>query len=144
MAVAVAVMIAVPVVPGDVSIGAMPPSDPLSGLLTVAVPYEAAHVHVEGQSESTVQLVTMAWQLPGKEVVVVHTGVVGVPASNAGEGGGTGDSPEPPPPPVPDDAVPVPPELPAEPEPEQLPIVLGWHTKPSPQSVSALHGSCHL
>jgi hypothetical protein len=37
--------------------------------------------------------------------------------------------------------------LPAEPEPpepEQLPITEGWQAKPSPQSASTLHGSCHL
>jgi hypothetical protein len=69
----------------------------------------------------------------------VHTVVV--PPSIAGVGGGAGSSPEPVPPPVPDDAEP----LEAEPDdPEHMPLVVGWHTKPSPQSASALQGKLHL
>jgi hypothetical protein len=48
--------------------------------------------------------------------------------------------------PLPDDPLPFdPPDDVATPlELEQLPITDGWQAKPSPQSASALHGSCHL
>ena len=144
VAVEVAVATGVLVVVGGLLTGAAPASFALGVLLTVVGTGDATQVQVEGQSESRVQLVTLAWQLPGKDVVVVHKGAVVVPASGAGLEGGAGSAPEPLPPPVPDeeDAVPVPPET--GPDPEQLPIVVGWHAKPSPQSASALQGSCHL
>jgi hypothetical protein len=70
----------------------------------------------------------------------VHT--TEVPPSGAGLGG-KASPPEPLPPPAPDDEVVEP--LPALPDPpEHIPMVVGWHSKPSPQSASALQGSCHL
>jgi hypothetical protein len=151
---AVPVATAVPVVAGGTAtgVGAMPPSVapfpvPPLALPPVAIPYEeeATHAHVEGHSESVVQVVTLDWQVPGNEVVVVHTGaVVGAPASSEIVGGGVERSSDPLPPPVPDEVVPEPTALPPEEPDPQLPIVLGWHMKPSPQSVSALHGRSHL
>ena len=78
--------------------------------------------------------------------MVVHTTGSGATPASVGEAGVV-VVPEPPPAPeleepalaLPDDAVPVPP---AEPLPEQLPMTEGWQAKPSPQSASALHGSC--
>jgi hypothetical protein len=101
-------------------------------------------VKTEGQSESVVQVGTLGWQLPGKDVVVVHTGVVVVaPASNVVFKGGIAVSPLPPP--TPELAPPVVPGATATPAlAEHIPMTVGWHAKPLPQSASALHGSCHL
>jgi hypothetical protein len=91
-------------------------------------------VHSNGQSLSVVQVGFSGWHVPGNDVVV--TQVLVVPASAA-----TGGSAAPLPPPTPDETVP-PLALPAEAE--HTPWVSGWQTKPSPQSVLALHGSSHL
>ena len=68
--------------------------------------------------------------------------MVVVPPSGTGLEGGKASPPEPLSPPLPDDEDAEP--LEAEPDPEHMPIVVGWHAKPSPQSASALQGSCHL
>jgi hypothetical protein len=89
---------------------------------------------------STVQVVTFGWQKPGYEVVVVHMGSCAPASGAAGGGGGGAPVPDPPPLPVPEEA-----PLPTVPEPpEQAPETVGLHEKPSPQSESRLHGSCHL
>jgi hypothetical protein len=105
---------------------------------------ESTQVKTEGQSESVVHVGTLGWQLPGKDVVVVHTGVdVVAPASNGVLKGGVADSPLPPP--EPELAPPVVPCGTATPElAEHIVMTVGWHAKPLPQSASALHGSCHL
>ena len=105
---------------------------------------ESTQVKTEGQSESMAHVGTWGWQLPGKDVVVVHTGVdVVAPASNDILKGGVAVSPLPP-----SEPELAPPEVPCEtatPElAEHLAVTVGWHAKPLPQSASALHGSCHL
>jgi hypothetical protein len=138
--VVVAVPTAVPVVLGGSGVGAAPASTAIGPLLTAVGGFQSTHFQIEGQSESTAQLVTSTWQEPGNEVVVTHTGTE-VPASATGKRGGAGRAPEPLPPPVPDEED-EPPET--GPDPEHIPIVVGWHTKPVPQSASALQASCHL
>jgi len=88
------------------------------------------HNQVEGQSASVAHVAAAALHHPGKAVVVVHMSGCDAPTSN-----GASEAV----------ALPVPPELPDTPEPpEQVPDTDGWHTKPLPQSTSALQGSCHL
>jgi hypothetical protein len=111
----------------------------------------AAQVHGAGQSASLVQVVTLDWQVPGYEVEVVQIGSLPVPASaGTGVAGGTGTPSPADPPPAPEaapaladpglaDPVPVAPGLDAE----QVVVLTGWQTKPSPQSASRLHGNCH-
>jgi hypothetical protein len=141
----VLVATAVPVVAGGIAtgVGALPPSVPPLELPPVTIPYEGAtQVNVAGQSASALQGLYSAWQVPGNEVVVVHTGPGTGPASNETTGSGEGSPPEPLAPPVGAEVVPLPEELPPdEPDPEQLPLVVGWHTKPSPQSVLTLHAT---
>jgi len=114
-----------------------PPPDPTT---------DSTQIQFEGQSESTLQLVALAWQYPGNEVSTLHSGAVGVPASRGRDGGvGSGTSTPPLAPPTPEPAEPVAvlvPVLPATPE--QAVVTFGWQTKPAPQSASALQGSCHL
>ena len=138
--VVVAVPTAVPVVIGGTGVGAAPASIAIGPLLTAVGGFQSTHFQIEGQSESTAQLMTSTWQEPGNDVVVTHTGAE-VPASTAGKRGGAEGAPEPLPPPAPDEED-EPPE--AELDPEHIPVVVGWHTKPVPQSASALQGSCHL
>ena len=155
--VAVEVAVAVPVAAGVGKATMTPASGIGCGGLTPITEAWATHFHTEGQSESDMHVVTLAWQLPGKLVVVVHTGALVTPASIAtGRGAGVPEAP-----PVPEDVpppalVPAPelPEpalaLPAEPvaavpvpvDTEHTPITEGWQTNPSPQSESALHGNC--
>jgi hypothetical protein len=99
-------------------------------------------VHGNGQSLSVVQAGFSGWHVPGNDVVV--TQVLVVPAST-----GAGGIAMLLPPPAPDELdVPLPAEtvLPLAPpaEAEHVPWVAGWHTKPSPQSELALHGSSDL
>jgi len=141
--VVVAVPTAVPVVTGGTGVGAAPASTAMGPLLTAVGGFESTHFQIEGQSVSVVQLAALAWQEPGNEVVVTHTGAE-VPASDTGKGGGAGGAPEPLPPPVPDEEPDDDEPLPAEPDPEHHPIVVGWQTKPVPQSASALQGKSHM
>ena len=117
----------------------------------------SVHFQVDGQSLSVVQVVALDEQYPGKELVVVQLDTVPpsrgptptVPASTR-----TGSDPpstealDDPVEAAPAVACPVPtlvdPPLPTAPPPEQPPITLGSHAKPSPQSALALHGNCHL
>ena len=119
------------------------------------------HVQTAGQSESTLQVVALGWQYPGNDVVVVHVVVgslVTVPPSTLSGGVGatagrvdTAAPPapdaDPPPPDVPADEVPVagggetPETVPFD---EHEPPTDGLQTKSAPQSLSALHGNCHL
>lgn len=101
----------------------------------------AAQVQPLGQSPSVAQVVARGAHEPGNEVVVMHSGV---PASSPGEV---------PPPlfvaPVASPALlapPFPPASGAVPRDVllQAPETVGWQTNPSPQSLSKLHGSCHL
>jgi hypothetical protein len=71
----------------------------MAGRSTGAPTTSSTHFHDDGQSASAVHVLTLARQLPGKLVVVVHTGAVATPASIWIGGGGTG-VPEPPPAPV--------------------------------------------
>jgi hypothetical protein len=82
---------------------------------------------------STVQVVAFARQEPGNDVVV---GQLGAPASAAG---GNDEPPLLAAPPLPLDVD----ETPRDDVP-QPPDTLGWQTNASPQSLSALQGSCHL
>jgi hypothetical protein len=117
-------------------------------MVTVA----GAQVQGAGQSASLLQLVAFDWQVPGYEGALVQVGGEAMPASRLRAGGGTATgvlvSPDPPAPPdafpPPELAVPVP-TLPGVlgADPEHTVDVVGWHRKPSPQSASALHGSCH-
>jgi hypothetical protein len=86
--------------------------------------------------------------------VVVHTGALPLLVSGASRVGAEPDAPPVPaldePLPALPDEVPVLPAvpLPVEPvstgvPPEQVPTTEGWHTKPSPQSASALQGNSH-
>jgi hypothetical protein len=87
---------------------------------------------------SVAQVAVMTWHHPGNDVVVVQLSGGDPAAFGASDGGGV---PSPPVLPVPSDPA-VPPVTPDPPE--QEPYTDGWHTKPLPQSVSALQGSCHL
>jgi len=125
-------------------VGAMfaPPSIAMGPLLMVVGTLKSMHLNTEGQSESTAQVATLGRHDPGKDVVVTHTGSGMVPAS-AVVGGASGvlAEPVPLPPPAPDEE---PPPLAAGPELEQVPMVAGWHAKPSPQSKSTLQGRSHV
>ena len=68
---------------GGVRVVAAPASIAMGPLLTV-VRVETTHVQTEGQSASEVQLVTLAWQDPGKDWVVTQTGVGAGPPSETG------------------------------------------------------------
>jgi len=102
-----------------------------------------------GQSASMEQVLTFNWQVPGNEVEVVQTGWLAVPASAVAVGG-TGGISAPEAPPVPEVDPPLAFPVPAVPppvapglDPEHVPRTVGWQTKPSPQSPSALHGKLH-
>jgi hypothetical protein len=108
----------------------------------------ATQVQSAGQSASVAQVAVFNWQVPGYEVEVVQTGWPAAPASVAE--GGTGRSHAPDPPPVPALEPPLAAPVPAEPPPVapgpeavQVPRVVGWQAKPSPQSPSALQGKLH-
>ena len=96
------------------------------------------------------QAVTFDRQLPGYDVELVHAPVDTTPASGLTGGGGTAiplDVPAPGLVPPPEVAVPLAVPVPTLPgvlgvEPEQVVIVVGWQRNPSPQSASALQGSC--
>jgi hypothetical protein len=107
------------------------------------VGYASTHVQLAGQSESTVHVLALGAQYPGKEVVVVHMsgGAVPAPPAVPSVPPTLGILASAPPPleldvPVPAVTVPLPPE--------HAPETVGWHVNPSPHSASALHGSCHL
>jgi hypothetical protein len=106
----------------------------------------AAHVQSVGQSVFEAQVVALGWQYPGKVVVVVQvwSGGTGAPPL----GGATFESLPPPvagaAKPVPVPLVPLVPAAPVPAEPEHEPLTVGMQLKPAPQSVSALHGSCHV
>jgi hypothetical protein len=54
--------------------GAAPASIAAGPLLTVVAKVASTHFQTDGQSESEVQLASVAWQEPGKDEVVTHTG----------------------------------------------------------------------
>jgi precorrin-6B methylase 2 len=59
---------------GGVAVGAAPVSIAAGPLLTVVATVASTHFQTDGQSASEVQLATLAWQEPGKDEVVMHTG----------------------------------------------------------------------
>ena len=59
---------------GGVVVGAAPASIAAGPLLTVVATVASTHFQTDGQSESVAQLATLAWQEPGKDEVVMHTG----------------------------------------------------------------------
>ena len=71
-----------------VGAGVAPASIAMGPLLTVVGTLVSTHFQTEGQSESEVQLAASAWQEPGKDVVVTHTG------AGAGSPSETGADPE--------------------------------------------------
>jgi hypothetical protein len=99
----------------------------------------ASQVQVAGQSREAAQTMTFGWQLPGKDVVVVHMDGGGTATSAAGAAAPLDEPLAPPEPPevaVPGVATPL--------LPEHAPMTVGMQLKRSPQSVSVLQGSCHL
>jgi hypothetical protein len=97
----------------------------------------ATHVHVDGQSVLLAQVIAFAWQDEVEPIVVVQEGggdeastgpTTTVPASTRMAG------------PEPVDGAPPETPDPAEPPPEHEVMVSGTHVKPSPQSLSTLHG----
>jgi hypothetical protein len=119
--------------------GGAPPSGMAVGLATAVPWFAATQVQADGQSASAVQIETLAWQYPGKEVIVVQVTGADAPASMSA---GAGTGPVPVAPPAPAEAPPLPAVAVALP-PEHMPISLGLQVKPSPQSASTLHGSSH-
>jgi hypothetical protein len=67
-----------------VGVGAAPASIALGPLLTVVGTRVSTHFQTEGQSASEVQLATLAWQDPGKDEVVAHTGAGADPPPTTG------------------------------------------------------------
>jgi hypothetical protein len=124
-------------VPGDVA-----PTVPAAPLVATGSTARgggvAVHVQIAGQSASTLHVVALGEQKPGKLVVVVHaSGGVGatVPAGGLeAESEAFGLEP-------PTEVVPA---VPAAPPPEQAVVTDASQLKPSPQSLSLLQGSCHL
>ena len=97
----------------------------------------AVHVQVAGQSASTLHVVALGEQKPGKLVVVVHeSGGRGAPAPEGLEAAPEEFELEPPP-----EVVPA---VPTAPPPEQAVVTDASQLKPSPQSLPWLQGSCHL
>jgi hypothetical protein len=116
--------------------------------LELAVPPERVggavmQIQSVGQSVETMQLVAFGWHEPGNVVIVMQvsggsTGTGTAIAAAAPELGlepasAGGAAP-------PSETVPVP----VPPEPEHPLVTLGKQLKPAPQSVSVLHGSCHV
>lgn len=93
----------------------------------------AVQVQPFGHSLSPIQVVAFGLQEPGNDVIVEHSGA---PPSAAG---GDDESPLLVAPPVP-----LGPDETLRDEVPQPPDTFGWQTNASPQSVSALQGTCHL
>jgi hypothetical protein len=93
----------------------------------------AVQVQPLGHSLSPVQVVAFGLQEPGNDVIVGHSAA---PPSTAG---GDDELPLLVAPPVP-----LGPDETVRDEVPQPPDTLGWQTNASPQSVSALQGTCHL
>jgi hypothetical protein len=124
------------------AIAAPVPASVAAGADTVRVGSPSTHVQAAGQSVFAVQLVAFGVQEPGKVVIVVQVLPGGTGALPLVFGPAWPDPVEA----MPVEAVPavIVPASALPPPPEQAPVTDGAQVNPSPQSVSTLHGSCHL
>jgi hypothetical protein len=119
------------------------PAAPVTDEEAVPPPDEVAvQAHSAGQSVFEAQVSALGAHQPGNEVVVVQLSGGGG-ATKPGSAGAVAPvlGAEPPPEP---DAVPVEPGAATPLPPEHMPLTVGLHLNPAPQSVSVLQGSCQV